>query len=125
MTENVTRGSAEARIYALAAQHGIVAERLPIDDWADKVTEFCDAVVHDPVEDLIVTLQRRGVVGDREATDLYADYLAEGRPSKEAVEARPHVRDRLAKSLAMSRELGPYGPGDHKRETDAMWGEED
>lgn len=71
-------GSAERRIYALAAQHGIVAERLPVDDWADKVTELSgDAVVHDPVEDLVVTLRRKGVVTDREATSLYGDYLSE------------------------------------------------
>ena len=35
------------------------------------------------------------------------------------------IRDRLAKSLAMARELGPLASGDHKRETDEMWGEED
>ena len=34
------------------------------------------------------------------------------------------VRERLAKSLAMAREAGPFAPGDHKRETDAMWGED-
>ncbi|MDZ7875649.1 MAG: hypothetical protein U5N27_22725 [Rhizobium sp.] len=53
----------------MAAEHGIVAERLPIDRWADKVTEISgDEVVPDPVEDLVVTLQRRGVVTDRQAT---------------------------------------------------------
>jgi antitoxin VapB len=34
------------------------------------------------------------------------------------------LRDRLAKSLAMAREAGPFAPGDHKRETDEMWGED-
>ena len=34
------------------------------------------------------------------------------------------IRDRLAKSLAMARAAGPYAPGDHKRETDEMWGED-
>lgn len=71
-------GSAERRIYALAEQHGIVAERLSLDDWADKVTELSgDAVMHDPVEDLVVTLQRRGVITGTEMVDLYADYLTE------------------------------------------------
>ncbi|MBD3847391.1 MULTISPECIES: type II toxin-antitoxin system VapB family antitoxin [Bosea] len=34
------------------------------------------------------------------------------------------MRDRLAKSLAMARAAGPFAPGDHKRETDEMWGED-
>jgi antitoxin VapB len=34
------------------------------------------------------------------------------------------VRERLAKSLAMAREVGPFAPGDHKQETDEMWGED-
>ncbi|TCP74199.1 hypothetical protein C8J31_1455 [Rhizobium sp. PP-CC-2G-626] len=78
MTTNTSKKPALARIYALAAEHGVVAERLSIDDWADKVTELSgDEVVHDPIEDLVVTLQRKGVITDREATALYGDYLAE------------------------------------------------
>ncbi len=38
--------------------------------------------------------------------------------------AKLPIRDRLAKSLAMAREAGPFASGDHKRETDEMWGEE-
>ncbi|MET0173328.1 type II toxin-antitoxin system VapB family antitoxin [Agrobacterium sp. lyk4-40-TYG-31] len=38
--------------------------------------------------------------------------------------AKLPIRDRLSKSLAMAREAGPFAPGDHKRETDEMWGEE-
>lgn len=34
------------------------------------------------------------------------------------------LRERLAKSLAMAREAEPFAPGDHKRETDEMWGED-
>ncbi len=34
------------------------------------------------------------------------------------------IRERLAKSLMMAREAGPFAPGDHKREMDEMWGEE-
>lgn len=33
------------------------------------------------------------------------------------------MRDRLAKSLAMASAAGPFAAGDHKRETDEMWGE--
>lgn len=34
------------------------------------------------------------------------------------------MRDRLAKSLAIARAAGPFASGDHKRETDEMWGED-
>ncbi|RFZ83923.1 protein transcription factor [Shinella sp. WSJ-2] len=34
------------------------------------------------------------------------------------------VRERLAKSLAMAREAGAFARGDHKQETDEMWGED-
>jgi antitoxin VapB len=34
------------------------------------------------------------------------------------------VRERLAKSLAMAREAGPFASGNHKEETDEMWGED-
>ena len=129
---NSTRGPAETRIYALAAQHGIVAERLPVDDWADQVARLSDAEVPaDPVADLVVTLQRKGILTGKEAMDLLGDYLREGE-AVDAVaghevesgqESRP-VRERLAKTLAMAREAGPLAPGNHKRETDEMWGEE-
>lgn len=33
------------------------------------------------------------------------------------------IRERLAKSLALAAEAGPFSPGDHKAETDEMWGE--
>jgi antitoxin VapB len=39
--------------------------------------------------------------------------------------AKLSVRDRLAKTLAMAEEAGPFHPGDHKLETDEMWGEND
>lgn len=69
---------AKARIYELAAEHGILAERLPIDAWADKVTELSgNDVVHDPMEDLVVTLRRKGIITDQEATAPYWGYLLE------------------------------------------------
>ena len=34
------------------------------------------------------------------------------------------IRGRLAKSLAMARDAGPFQPGDHKAETDEMWSED-
>lgn len=117
-------GSAERRIYALAAHHGIEVDRLPIDEWADQVARLSDAnVPPDPVMDLVVTLQRKGIVTDREAADLYGDYIRESEPVV-AVDDVP-ISDRLARSLALARELGPFAAGDHKRETDEMWGEQD
>lgn len=35
------------------------------------------------------------------------------------------IRERLAKTLAMAQAAGPFHPGDHKQESDEMWGEED
>ncbi|MCA1408511.1 hypothetical protein I6F26_30260 [Ensifer sp. IC3342] len=56
----------------------IVAERLPVDDWADPVARLYDSEVPaDPVADLVVTLQRKGVLTGREAMDLLGDYLLE------------------------------------------------
>jgi hypothetical protein len=75
MVTNTTR-STEARICALAAEHGMVAERLSIDVCADKVSELsCDDVMHNRVEDLVVTLRRKGVITDRQAKQLYGDDL--------------------------------------------------
>ncbi|MGC4410280.1 protein transcription factor [Rhizobium rosettiformans] len=39
--------------------------------------------------------------------------------------AKLSIRDRLATTLAMADAAGPFHPGDHKRESDEMWGEED
>lgn len=39
--------------------------------------------------------------------------------------AKLSIRDRLATTLAMADAAGPFHPGDHKRESDEMWGEDD
>ena len=44
--------------------------------------------------------------------------------SVEEARARLPIRQRLAKTLAMSKAAGPYAPDDHKAETDEMWGED-
>lgn len=111
----------EARIYAPAEQYGLVAERLPVDDWADKVAELSDAEVPpDPVMDLIVTMQRKGIIIDQESAVLYGDYVQACCASSPS---RP-IRERLVLSLSLARQAGPFAPGDHKRETDEMWGDE-
>ncbi len=35
------------------------------------------------------------------------------------------MRERLAKSLAMAQEAGPFAPGDHQQETDELWSDAD
>lgn len=39
--------------------------------------------------------------------------------------AKLSMRERLARTLAMAEAAGPFHPGDHKKETDEMWGEAD
>jgi len=34
------------------------------------------------------------------------------------------LRDRIAGSLAMAQQLGPFALRDHKKDTDEMWGED-
>lgn len=38
--------------------------------------------------------------------------------------AKLPIRERLARTLAMAQAAGPFHPGDHKQETDEMWGED-
>ncbi|MGI2036360.1 hypothetical protein ACRQ1B_28695 [Rhizobium panacihumi] len=67
----------EETIRAIARQHGIVAERTATDELADTITGLAgDEVVHDEIEDLVVTMQRKGVITADKATSLYGDYLA-------------------------------------------------
>lgn len=67
----------EETIRAMAREHGIVAERTATDDLADTITNLAgDDVVHDEVEDLVVTMQRKGIITADQATALYGDYLA-------------------------------------------------
>lgn len=67
----------EEVIRALAMQHGINAERTATDAMADTITSLAgDDVVHDEIEDLVVTMQRKGVITADQATALYGDYLA-------------------------------------------------
>lgn len=72
-----TEATPEEVIRALARQHGIRAERTATDDLADTITSLAgDEVVHDEIEDLVVTMQRKGVITAEKATALYGDYLA-------------------------------------------------
>lgn len=76
-------------------------------------------------------------IKDPEVDELTNELISLTRSSKvEAVKAalkreiaerkrRLPIRERLAKSLALAQQAGPFAPGDHKRETDEMWGEPD
>lgn len=74
-------------------------------------------------------------IKDAEVDALAAELVALKRTSKVDVvkaalkrEIEQHkkslpMRDRLAKSRAMAQAAGPFAPGDHKRDTDDIWGE--
>jgi hypothetical protein len=64
-------------IRATARQHGIVGKRTATDDLADNIANLAgDSAVYDEIEDLVVTIQRKGVITAGRATSLYGDYLA-------------------------------------------------
>jgi len=70
------RQNAEQTIRDLAREHGVTAERLPIDDWADDIARLSDAEVEsDEVEDLLLTLERAGIIDGATGLHLYAEYL--------------------------------------------------
>ena len=67
----------EEIIRSTARQHGIMGERTATDELADTIANLAgNSVVHDEIEDLVVTMQRRGVTAAGRATSLYGDYLA-------------------------------------------------
>lgn len=70
--------SAEQRIRDLAAEYGVRPVRTKLDAWSDDVARLSDAdIAPDEVIDLVVALQRAGVVTAKQAVDLCGDYLAE------------------------------------------------
>lgn len=75
--QNKKMATPEETIRAMARDHGIAAERTATDELADTLTNLAgDDVVHDEIEDLVVTMQRRGIITADQATALYGDYLA-------------------------------------------------
>ena len=70
--------TAEECIRALAKQHGIVAARTGLDDWADDVTRLAgDDVAFDEVQEVVVALRKAGVINGVELTRLHSRYLDE------------------------------------------------
>ena len=63
-------------IRTLAWLHGITGAPEPIDEFAHAVSRLADAEVDlDPVERLLVGLQRQAVVSPQQAFALHAIYL--------------------------------------------------
>ena len=76
---NTHEMTAEETIRGLAREHGITAERMATDAWADDIARLSDAEVPpDEIADLVVTLKRRGILTADRASALYADYISSG-----------------------------------------------
>ena len=74
----MTTKTTEAIIRELAAQHGVVVQRMALDDWADDATRLSgDDGVIDEVGELVVALRRAQAVDGIELTRLHSRYLDE------------------------------------------------
>ena len=72
--------AAADHIRALARQHGVAPEHTSLDAFAADVSRLSDAEVPgDEIADLVVALERAGVLDSRQATSLYGDHLAQTR----------------------------------------------
>ena len=70
--------SVKDEIHALVKTHGVSYVRTRLDDWADDITRLCDdEIVLDETEELLVGLERNGVITGKERTLLHARYLSE------------------------------------------------
>ena len=54
--------------------------------------------------------------------DAVRDALKDAIASRKA---RLPIQERLARTLQMAEAAGPFHPGDHRKETDELWGEDD
>ena len=86
-TTHQSIGSPEDAIRSLARQHGIAYRETGYDALVEQITQLSgDTVNLDPVELLLVELERSGCVEGKEATLLHANYL---RSVKYAPDTRP------------------------------------
>ena len=66
-------GGVAAWTRATAERHGISPRREPVDTFADAVSRLSDAEVElDPIEHLLLALERAGVVDGRQGVLLHA-----------------------------------------------------
>lgn len=71
------RSAVADEIRRLAKESGITYEATALDAWADHVTRLAgDDIELDGIENLLVELERAGVVTGPQATRLHAAYLA-------------------------------------------------
>jgi hypothetical protein len=62
----------------LAIQHGVIARRTRMDDWADAVTRLAgDDVKQDPTDDLLVALTKKNIISGRQMVRLLTNYMKE------------------------------------------------
>ena len=74
-----TLSVAEA-IRALARRHGVASEPTPLDAFAADISRLSDAETpRDEIADLVVALERAGVLDGDQAIDLYGEHLAQTR----------------------------------------------
>ena len=67
-------------IRALARRHGVAPEPTPLDAFAADISRLSDAEApRDEIADLVVALERAGVLDDNQAIDLYGEHLAQTR----------------------------------------------
>lgn len=77
---DATTASAAETIRALARRHGIAYQPTPLDAFAADVSRLSDAEVpQDEIADLVVALERAGVLDSDQAIDLYGNHLAQTR----------------------------------------------
>jgi hypothetical protein len=77
----------------LALQHGVIAQRTRMDDWADAVTRLAgDDVKKDPTDDLLVALAKKNVINGRQMVRLLSNHMKEEEVSVRSVQRLPDRR---------------------------------
>jgi hypothetical protein len=74
-------------VHRLALQHGVIAQRTRMDDWADAVTRLAsDDVKQDPTDDLLVALTKKNVISGRQMVRLLTNHMKEEEDSVRSVQ---------------------------------------
>lgn len=74
-------------VHRLALQHGVIAQRTRMDDWADAVTRLAgDDVKQDPTDDLLVALTKKNVISGRQMVRLLTNHMKEEEDSVRSIQ---------------------------------------